>query len=56
MLGAAAAAVALEPRGAVEPQVDDGLVGQQRGLDASAQTAQGERRHGGVRGSLPVVK
>src|SRR2546422_10488548 len=43
MLGAAAAAVALEPRGAVEPQVDDGLVGQQRGLDVPARAAQRQR-------------
>jgi hypothetical protein len=34
VLAAAAAAVALPPRGTVEPQSDDGLVGQQRESDA----------------------
>jgi hypothetical protein len=35
-----AAAVALEPRGAVGVQHDDDVVGEQQRLDASAQAAQ----------------
>jgi len=39
-------AVALQPRGAIQAEEDDGLIGQHRDLDLAAQPAERERNHG----------